>query len=710
MTDLERLWEELPTPPAPTAAILREARRGQRVRRRRTWLRPALVAATAAAVGGAFVLGATTGGPSGSTTGSAAGSAQQPSPVAFIAPLKAATSCQALLSSYVDRGLAGVTAYGWRSPAVELGTATGPQHSTPFGGPGVLREPPGRQYLDQGRVENLAGANALAGSNGTLDDSPMQTTRVTASGTGTNVQEGGVDEPDTVKTDGRLLVQVHDDELRVYDVSGAHPRRRSVTDLHAITAPELLLAGDTVVVLGTDPTSPRSLLTGRPSGSRVETISLADPRAPKVVADVAYSSAITAARQTGTTIRLVLSSGLPNLPFLTPGRGMPAARAEAHNRRVVQHSVLSDWLPTYDAGHGTRPLLSCSRVAIPPDQLGLDTVSVVGFDVAHPTAVQAVGLAGATSISYESQSALFLAATPSTAGSCPACLGYGPRASTVTGGTTYLFQFAVHGDRIDQVASGAVDGIVADRWSMDQTGRVLRLALGPSSTTGPFNQVVTMRRRGHSLQVVGRTRVASGDQIESVRWFPREAIVSTSGAHNPLYVVDLRRPHRPSVAGRLDLAGYSGYLHPLGPYRLVGVGSGPGPAGNWGAELGLFKVHDLPHVQLLDQWHYGPGTRALAASDPLQFTWLPEDRAVLTVVEDGDHGWLSVQKLYQGRFHNRMIPVGYGPDVAEVRTIGLAPAKVALVTANAVRFLHVPMPPACLWKRTVEPCAGTSAR
>src|SRR6476619_1319616 len=41
---------------------------------------------------------------------------------------------------------------------------------------------------------------------------------------GTNVQEPGVDEPDTVKTDGRRIYAVADGALGIVDVSGAAPR------------------------------------------------------------------------------------------------------------------------------------------------------------------------------------------------------------------------------------------------------------------------------------------------------------------------------------------------------------------------------------------------------------------------------------------------------------------------------------------------------
>ncbi len=58
MTDLEDLWDDLPVGPAPTGAILREAKAQARQRRsRRRMLRPLSSVAALAALGTAFVVG-----------------------------------------------------------------------------------------------------------------------------------------------------------------------------------------------------------------------------------------------------------------------------------------------------------------------------------------------------------------------------------------------------------------------------------------------------------------------------------------------------------------------------------------------------------------------------------------------------------------------------------------------------------------------------
>jgi hypothetical protein len=633
-----------------------------------------LTVGTAAALGTAFVLGTVVSGPSGSSGAPPAHPGPDPdvrSQVAFHAGPAPAGSCDALLASYVDRALGRVTAYGWWVPPYPL-YAPGP--------------------ITHGVVDGAAGPVGQAASAGRpLSGDEPRTTRVTASATGTNVQEQQVDEPDTVKTDGRLLVRVREDELLVYDVSGPRVRRLSTLPLRGLEDAEVLLSGDIVVAVGADSEAPHSARTGEREGTRVQTISLSDPAAPAVTDEVTYGAPATSVRQQRGTVRMVLSAGLPDLRFVHPRPGLPARAALMENRRVVRRSTLRDWLPSYDAGHGRTPLLDCADVAVPSAQVGLGTAAVVTFRADSPGTPTASGLAGATTIAYESPDHLYLASTPTPESGCwecrlPATTG-GIGGSEGGGGTSYLFELDLSGDRAVEVASGEVEGVIRDRWSLDEAGGELRVLVGPSTETGDFSSIVTLRRRGDRLVETGRLDgLGRGEDVTSVRWQDDLALVVTYRRVDPLDVVDLRG--RPRLLSELRLPGFSSYLHPLGPRRLVGVGSGP-QAGGWGAQLGLFRTRDLARMSRLDVWRYGRGTSAVAGEDPRAFTWLPDRRVVLTVVQRGGTGWLSIQHLADERLHNRMVRVEYGTDIAGVRSLELPDGRVVLVTGEQVRFLRV---------------------
>ena len=660
MTDLEDLWDSLPIGEPPTARILHQGR--LRSRPWRSSRRPLLSLGALAALGAAFVAGTLVSIPP--TVPGADGSLPLvgPSPVAFQADLAPAASCDALLATYVDRGLGRVTAWGWDSP-----------------------------YAYGYRVDELFGSRDTATSTGNapfptsgVEQKGAGATRVTASGTGTNVQESQVDELDAVKTDGRLLVRLRDDELLTYDVSGPRVRQLSALRLRGIEDGEILLAGDTVVAIGADRQSPRSDQTALRRGTRVQTISLSDPGAPEVTSDVTYTAAVASARQHGDTVRMVLSTGLPDLAFVHPRKALSTKAALTRNREIVERSRLQDWLPDYDSGDGRTDLLECQNVAVPPAGVGLDTAAVVTFSATAPTTPRAFGLAGATTIAYESTDHLYLASTPTPGwGECWTCRGPEP----VSGGTSYLFQFDLTDDRAVHVASGEVEGAIRDRWSIDEAGGELRVLVGPSSETGDFNSIVTFHRRGTTLVEDGRLdHLGPGEEIKSVRWQDDLALVVTFRQIDPLYVVDLRR--KPELISKLKVPGFSSYLHPLGSHRLIGVGAGPLEHG-WGAQVGLFRVRDLRNVSRLDVWRYARGTDPVAGTDPRAFTWLPEHRTVLTVIRRGRTGWLSIQRLADNRLHNRMVKVEYGDDISQVRTFGLPDGRVVLVTGEDVRFLRL---------------------
>ena len=671
MTDLERHWEELPVGAAPVDDVLRAAHRsaaeapgGSRHRTRASLKRAGVLAGVAAAfVAGTLV--AQPGSPgSGDTATPPAGPEEAVpaiTPAAFHGELQRPESCRRLLDHYVDRGVDLVGRDGWWpwSPITQLYAAYN------------------RDLVLDRR------ANLPLASNKRSPESPT-TTGARASDTGTNVQEAGVDEPDTVKTDGQLLVRLRDAELTTYDVTGDRVVELGDLDLGDFHDGEILLTGDTVVALGNDGTrDPVRYADGPPPQTRVLTIDISDPSAPSLQQTVDYDAALAGARQHGDAVRLVLSKGLPDLDF---ARGRGSAR---ENRRLVEQSRISDWLPRVSVdGADPTTLLRCGRVAVPRAEIGLGTTAVVGFRADAPGDLQALGVAGEVPLSYESADHLYLASSPEPQVACFGGCFVVPSPRS-TDGTTHLYAFSLEGTGASYLGAGEVEGKVRDRWSMDESGGVLRLAVEPSSETGNFNAVVTMRAEGDELVEVGRVdRLGVGEDLKAVRWFDGLALLVTYRQVDPLYAVDLTDPRSPALIGELKIPGFSSYLHPLGPMRVVGVGSGPQGRG-FGAQVGLFDVTDLTDPRRLDVLSYGPRTRPRADDDPRQLTWLPDRRTVLTVIARGRAGFVSEVSISGGQLDNEMTRVEYGADVAEVRLVPLLDGKVALVTGEDVEFFDL---------------------
>jgi hypothetical protein len=671
MKNLEDLWKSYPTSEPPTAALLAEARRRAGARRRKLVRRPLFAGVAAAALAGTFVVGDHVGGDHRGP--GAAAPALRVS--AFQADLHPATSCAQLLDSYRSRSLADVSAYGWKG----WGPINGPLASQDLRG------------LDAGATPAPAPAMDAVGN----------------SATGTNVQETGVDEPDDVKTDGSLIVRVRNATLSVYDASGTTIRRTARLALPHLADAEILLADDTVVAIGRD-TAARPARSG--PTSRVETISVADPSRPTVASDVAYSGTVTSVRQHGPVARLVINAGPPALHFVFPQQGKRTAKqALAHNRAVVRRSTLTDWLPTYDDGSGRRPLLECDKVAIPPAGLPLGTVGIVGFDAAAPAAFDAIGVAGQTDIAYESASHLYLTSTPSAAGYVlPLVVHAAPVMGDVAqpccgiaqGAQTTIFQFDLDGPRAVHVATGKVDGSIADRWSMDEAGGVLRVATtqedrrisGGEGTVIPSSSVVTLRADGTRLVEVGRLGgLGVNETLTAARWFDDVAILSTARRTDPLLSIDLSDPARPRLLGALHIPGYTTYFHPIGHSLLIGVGQKvafDSGGERERAQVALFDVSDLAHARRLDVKPMPQSTWPVAGDDPRAFTWLPDRATALTAFTTGRAMVLGIYHLTGTALTEqlRTLPAS-GSDSADVRTFELADGRVVLMVGNTMTFL-----------------------
>jgi uncharacterized secreted protein with C-terminal beta-propeller domain len=239
-----------------------------------------------------------------------------------------------------------------------------------------------------------------------------------------------------------------------------------------------------------------------------------------------------------------------------------------------------------------------------------------------------------------------------------------------------------------------VDGTIRDRWSIDEDKGTIRVAVGPSEATGNFNSVITLKIDGDHVTQVGRIdELGKREEIKSVRWFGDLAIVVTFRQIDPLYVIDLSDPAKPTLKGKLKIPGFSEYLHPLGPERLIGIGQAAGPRGRTlGAQAALFNLEDLGNPRQVAVHRFDRRMYALAGQQPHQFTWLADQRTALTVVTDGygaRTGWVAALHLDKGKFVTTMTKAGYGRSVDSIRLLPLPSGKVVMINGDGATFLDL---------------------
>lgn len=472
---------------------------------------------------------------------------------------------------------------------------------------------------------------------------------------GTNVQEAGVDEPDTVKTDGRRIFAVARGRLQILEVADGRHRLAGSLALPTSGSHELLLAGDRLLVLSSswaevplplradtvDPGIGRSPLPGAERTS-VTLVDVSDAAHPRILSTLEVGGHVLGARMVGDVARVVTSAGPAGLVPQFPTGPSPAeeSRAAEGNRRQVAQSTLANWLPAFrlelaDAqpGHAALSsglLVECERVSRPAEFSGLGTISVLTFDLS-----ESLGTGDAVTVLADGQTVYASADALYVATSRIPVPGPMPAASPEMTTEIHKFDITASGPA-RHVASGRVRGHLLNQFSMSEHDGRLRVATTegfPGADGGSESLVTVLEDRAGTLATVGEVGdLGRGERIYAVRFQGEVGYVVTFRQTDPLYTIDLSDPARPRVVGELKIPGYSAYLHPVGEDLLLGVGQDATEQGRrLGAQVSLFDVSDPAHPERLDQAALGQGSTQAEFDHHAFLWWAPRGLAVLPV-------------------------------------------------------------------------------
>ncbi len=110
------------------------------------------------------------------------------------------------------------------------------------------------------------------------------------------------------------------------------------------------------------------------------------------------------------------------------------------------------------------------------------------------------------------------------------------------------------------------EGHTINQFSIDEYNGNLRVALQGNDGS----RIVVFDEK---LREIGSTEYLSkGEKMYSTRFLGNKAYMVTYKNTDPLYVIDLSNPSNPNVLGKLEIPGYSTYLHPYDENHLIGIG------------------------------------------------------------------------------------------------------------------------------------------
>ncbi|PKQ28191.1 MAG: hypothetical protein CVT63_04110 [Candidatus Anoxymicrobium japonicum] len=441
----------------------------------------------------------------------------------------------------------------------------------------------------------------------------------------TNVQVEGVDEADIVKNDGRYIYAISGKSVVIV---AAHPAEKAsvVSRIESdkdIELSELFVLRDRLVVIGASHSSPEPLLekdVSRPRGNTafVRVYDISDREKPGLIRNVEYEGAYSTSRMIGSNVHVVLTA----YPYVT------------YDQKNI---TPSDIIPRYrDVAGGGKdeafaPIGDYKDIEVVDPESFTSFLSVVSISLENGSArLNKRTIAGHSDNVYASLKNLYVA---SGGNWLYDGLRY-PHAQQDEQTTIYKFKFDGPGTKF--LGAGEVPGTILNQFSMDETKGYFRIATtcgrvsreGSSST----NNVYVL---GPDMKITGRLEgLARGESIYSVRFMGDRAYLVTFKKVDPLFVLDMTNPNKPTVLGALKIPGYSDYLHPYDETHVIGLGkntveASPEEGGNFawyqGLKLAIFDVTDVANPTEMHKVEIGDrGTDSYALYDHKAFLF---DRA-----------------------------------------------------------------------------------
>ncbi|MFJ7731366.1 beta-propeller domain-containing protein [Lysinibacillus sp. NPDC097231] len=372
----------------------------------------------------------------------------------------------------------------------------------------------------------------------------------------TNNQVEGVEEGDIVVVKDGYIYAVKDQGITVVDAKD--PKNLELATTIKLKESQyiskLALYNNVLIAIGDE-----YLEKVGTSMSTATLYDISNPKSPKRIREVGQEGYLQDIRITNGTLYLI-------------GNMYP-------NYWMLRDEKAPDLKPkTYDSVEGNEyKSLPLEKISILPNTMDgtYSLITAVDLKNGAKTTANTKGYLGGSSGLYMSENALYLT-TPTYDGSLavPAAgrimdMIWMPRAMD-----TQIFKWNVDGMVLDFVGSMKVKGTVLNQYSMDEYNGNFRIVTTEGNTWD--EQSIS---RNHlfildkNLKELGAVKdLAPGEKVYSARFMGEKAYVVTFKQVDPLFVIDVANPKKPTVLGELKIPGFSNYLHPLDDTHLIGIG------------------------------------------------------------------------------------------------------------------------------------------
>ncbi len=467
-----------------------------------------------------------------------------PNQTPFVAGMKTFSSIDEL-RNYINNSTQGVSSY-----------TGGPLDSQFFGTSAMPKEVPGPAE---------SGSNTFGGM------SPQYTVSTPTTYSTTNIQVAGVDEADTVKTDGQYIYTISTSPNLVYGMYGFNSQSRNTLCIvnsdpqnpHIVsTIPlgndsqpagmYLSADGNKLVILASKyQYYPVGIYSGGPSGAYPAN-SIAMPIMPYFQANVytfinVYD--ISNKADPVLTRNFTVSGSYFNSRMIgNYVYAVVSQPAEIYNNTVPMPLVFSGNTETAIA-----PTSVYYADMVQPSYYTFTSFFGVNIldDIVQPTNMTV--MMGGASTMYVSQNNMYVTYPTYTS----------------QGEFTSIYKVAINGADLSFQAEGNVPGYVINQYSMDEYNGYFRIATNWQGQS----QVNNIYVLNSTLGTIGRLEgLAQGERIYAARFMGDKCYLVTFKQTDPFFVIDLTNPQVPKVAGELKIPGFSNFLQPYDENHVIGVG------------------------------------------------------------------------------------------------------------------------------------------
>lgn len=453
----------------------------------------------------------------------------------------------------------------------------------------IIKDKKTNYYEDGATLESVT--DTVKSSNSSSSEERYLTNKENLDYSKTNVQVEGVDEADIVKTDGNYIYYISSEKIVIVDAKNSNDLK-IVSEINYeednFYPSELYINNNKLIVIGESINNNYRKLVEVDSVysyiNKTSTIAkiynIKDKNNAKLEREIQIKGNYLSSRMIGDNIYFIANEYIYSYWF----RNKEISDIDENSLKpIYKDTVVSN----------EEKSIAYNDIYYFPDSEDTSYLIIAGFNVNNDEEVNIKTYLGAGEDIYSSQDNLYITRVKYEYKDSKLFDDYDSHEIN-----TYIYKFKLENSKAKYINSGSVPGKVLNQFSMDEKDGYFRIATTDSENWRSETNTNNLYVLDENLKIVGKLEgLAKGEKIYSVRFMGNRAYMVTFVQTDPLFVIDLSKPEKPTVLGELKIPGYSKYLHPYDETHIIGFGENTktnkyGGVVTDGMKMALFDVSD----------------------------------------------------------------------------------------------------------------------